>query len=77
VFRLLLSGGIVADKIGDISAEQGVRRVNNLSLVLWPKGVARKTHSNILTPEKGQRLLQMTYEDSQDDFLAQKLFLSP
>ena len=47
----------MADKIGESSAEQGVHRAKDLSLVFWPKGVARKTQSNILTPEKGRKFV--------------------
>ena len=47
----------MADEIGESSAEQGVRRAKDLSFIFWPKEVARKTQSNIPTPEKGRKFV--------------------
>ena len=64
----------MADKIGKISAEQGVRRAKDMYVIgLWLHGVARKTHGNILTPERAGSLLLMTYANTQYDILAQKV----
>ena len=55
----------MANKTGKFSAEEdGAELKVCMSLVLWSKGVARKTHGIILTPERARSLVPMTYENT-------------
>ena len=59
----------MADKTGKISAEQDGEELKVcMSLVLWSKGVARKTHGIILTPERARSLVPMTYENTKEKY---------